>query len=65
MGNGRTYVDGPEALTHVIGGEKVGYAGEFVEEVVFETEDGGWADDGGFGEDTAGYLFTSGLAIVC
>lgn len=58
---GGTYVNGPEALAHVIRGEEVGYASELVEEVVLETEDGGWADDGGFGEDTTGYLFTTGL----
>ena len=31
-------MDRPEALAHVVGGQEVGYAGEFVEEVVFETE---------------------------
>lgn len=48
-----TYMNRPETLLHVVGGEKVGYASKFVEEVVFETEHGGWSDDGRLGVDVA------------
>lgn len=58
-------MNGPEALLHVIGGEEIGDAGKFVEEVVFKTEHGSRADDGGFGEDLTGNLFTTGLGNVC
>ena len=54
-------MDGPEALLHMVCREKIGDAGEFIEEFVFETEEGCWADDGGLREDAADYFFTTGL----
>ena len=56
-------MDGPVAFLHVVGGEEIGYAGEFVEEFVFEAEEGGWADDGRFGEYAADYFFATGLVV--
>lgn len=54
-------MDGPEALLHIVCREEICDASEFVEEFVFETEEGCWADDGGLREDAADYFFTTGL----
>ena len=35
-----------------------------MEKVVFETEEGGWSDDGGFGEDISDDFFASSLGIL-
>lgn len=56
-----TYVDRPEALLQVVGGQEIGCPGEFVKEIVFEAERGGWSDNGGFGVDIACHFFSPSL----
>ena len=56
-----SYVDGPEALLHVVGSEDVANLGQLVEEVVLETEHGSGTDDGGLGVDVADDFLTPGL----
>lgn len=56
-----SYVDGPELLLHVVGGEEVGDAGELEEKVVLETKDGGRSDEGGLREDFPSNLLTASL----
>ncbi len=46
----KTYVDRPEALLHVVHGQKVVHAGQAVEQVIFKPEAGCWADNGGLRE---------------
>lgn len=45
----------------MVGGEEVGYSGEFVKEVVFEAECWGWPDNGGLGIDFADNFFSPSL----
>ena len=56
-----TYVNGPEALLHVVGSEQVGNTGKLVQKVVLETEHRGRSHDGSLGVDGAGNLLTPGL----
>lgn len=56
-----TYVNWPEALLHVVGGEKVRYASKLVKKVVFKTEHGSGPDDGGLGVDRAGHFLSPSL----
>lgn len=53
-----TYVDGPEALLHVVGRENVASSGQFVKKVVLETEHRRRAHDGGLGVDFADDFLT-------
>ena len=60
-----TYVDGPISFLHVVCGEEVGHAGELVEEVVLEAEEGRRSDDGCFGEYASDDFFAAGLVFDC
>ena len=54
----------PRTFLEPIGCYQAFSAGELVEKVVFETEKGGGADDGCFGEDATDNFFASGLVKV-
>ena len=56
-----TYVNWPEALLHVVGGEKVRYASKLVKKVVFKSEHGSGPDDGGLGVDRADHFLSPSL----
>lgn len=58
------YVNRPETLLHVVGGEEIGYTGKFVEQVVFEAEHGSWSDDGRLGVDVANDFLTPSLFLL-
>jgi hypothetical protein len=58
-----TYVNGPIALLHVVGGEEVGDTGELVEQVVLETEQGSRANNRSFRVDLTSNLLTQSLFI--
>ena len=57
-------MDWPVAFLHPVGCQDVSRAGKFVEEVIFEAEEGRGADDCGFGEDAADYFFAPTLSRV-
>lgn len=59
-----TYVNGPVALLHVVGGEDVAHLGQLVEEVVLETEHWCRSHDCGLGVDLADDLLTPCLYII-
>ena len=54
-------MNGPEAFLHMVCCEKVRNAGEFIEEFVFETEEGAWPNNCCFGEYAADYFFATSL----
>lgn len=56
------YVNRPEALLHVVGGEQAGHSGQFVQEVVLETEHGGRTDNGGLGVDRTSHFLAPSLS---
>lgn len=57
-------MNGPEALLHVVGGEKVGYASKLVKEVILKTEHRGRSDDGGLGVDGANDFLSPSLRLI-
>ena len=54
-------MNGPIALLHVVGSEKVGHTSQSMEETVFETEDWCGSNDCCFREDTADDFLASSL----
>ena len=58
---GCSYMNGPIALLHVVGSEKIGHASQSMEETVFETEDWCGSNDCCFREDTADDFLASSL----
>lgn len=59
-----TYVNGPVALLHVVGGENVAHLGQLVEQVVLETEHWCRSHDCGLGVDLPDELLTPCLYVI-
>jgi hypothetical protein len=57
----RTYVNRAEPLLHVVRCQNVQSRGKPKEQVVLETEDRCWANQGGLGKEAPSDLFTTSL----
>lgn len=56
-----TYVDWPESLFHIVGGENVGNTSELVQHAIFKSKHRRRSHDGGLREYTSDYFLTPGL----
>jgi hypothetical protein len=57
-------MDRPKPFMHMIGGEQIGYSGEFVQQAIFETKQWRRSYNGGLGEDISHNSLTSCLNHV-
>lgn len=58
-----TYVNWPETLLHVVGGEEIRHAGKLVQEIVFEAEHGSRSHNRGFGVNLASHFLSPALLL--